>query len=236
MIDFLKPIAYEYSSQIIESFILVWLEKKEISNRIPIQNQLLKVSQILNCLELPVHVVLIAVNNFIDNYRYQVTRVKPKQVVTLDMSECTRESLIFHFLYTYLLHNLQFYFKREDVVQIYRNLMKFIKSFQHSRHPLTICWLLEILYIFSNKFMVAEAYRLDKKLRKEYQDLTTSLIEHCSAVLNNSINISFDKNYNLKVVFPPSVHEFIKAFEQANEVEETKEHIPSAMTGKEFFE
>ena len=165
-----------------------------------------------------------------------MTRVKPKQTVTLDMSECTRESLIFHFLYTYMLHNLQFYFKNEDIVLVYKNLIKFIKSFWHSRHPLTICWLLEILYIFSNKFTLGEAYRIDKKLKKEYQELTLCLVEHCAAVLNNSINISFDKNYNLKVVFPPSVHEFIKAFEQANEAQDINEFHATAMTGKDFFE
>ena len=67
-----------------------------------------------------------------------------------------------------MVHNLQWYFKTEDYGIIYKNLAKFIKNFIYSRHPSTILWLLEIINIFSNKFVPIDAYREDKGLKNEF--------------------------------------------------------------------
>lgn len=114
-----------------------------------------------------------------------------------------------------MLHNIQWYFKQEDYVLIYKNLHKFMRSFMHSRHPASIIWLLEILYIFSNKYVPIDAYRDDKNLKNEFAELTEHLVKNCAAVLSGDLNIQFDKNYSLIFCLPPSVHEYIKSFELA---------------------
>jgi len=67
-----------------------------------------------------------------------------------------------------MIHNLQWYFKTEDYVSIYRQLSRFMKNFIYSRHPSTILWLMEIQNIFSNKFVPIDAYRMDKGLKMEF--------------------------------------------------------------------
>lgn len=42
-----------------------------------------------------------------------------------------------------------------------------------SKHPSTICWLLEIMFILSAKFNANDAYKQENKLRKEYNDILT---------------------------------------------------------------
>jgi hypothetical protein len=71
-IDLLKPIAFEYSNQIIEACMLIWLEKKEMSPKISVQKSLLKLIQILCAIELPIFKFLQAINVFIDNYKYSI--------------------------------------------------------------------------------------------------------------------------------------------------------------------
>lgn len=56
--------------------------------RVPVQTSLLKLIQILNTVELPVHVVLGSINNFVENYKYFVQRIKAKQKIKLEMPEC----------------------------------------------------------------------------------------------------------------------------------------------------
>ena len=51
-----------------------------------------------------------------------------------------------------------------------------MKHFMYSKHPVTVCWLLEILHILSIKFSPADAYKNDQKLKKEYLDLLTHLL------------------------------------------------------------
>lgn len=171
-------------------------------------------------IELPIHSVLASINNFIDNYKYGQARVKAKQIVWLELSECQWESLIFHFLYTYMIHNLQWYFKTEDYVVIYRHLAKFFKNFVYSRHPSTILWLLEILNIFSNKFVPIDAYWVDKGLKNEFVELTNTIVLNATLILSGDLRVEFEKDYSLVFCLPPSVHEYVKSFELASKQED----------------
>lgn len=94
---------------------------------------------------------------------------------------------------------------------------------------------MEIVYIFSIKFTPADAYRNDKKLKKDYQECTHILVENATSVLSEELNVEFDKGYSLVFVFPPSVHEFIKAFELSEQEEKQKRSLSSTMSGIEYF-
>lgn len=232
-VDLIKPIAFEYSNQLVEACLLIWLEKKELTKKVSVQKSLIKLIQILCSMELPTFKFLQAINVFIDNYKYAIPRVKTKQTVKLELPECQRESLIFHFVYTFMAHNLQWYFKSEDYVPIYKNLQKFMKNFMYSRHPPSIIWLLEILYIFSNKYVPIDAYRDDKNLKNEFTELTDHLVQNCALVLSGELNVQFEKDYSLVFCFPPSVHEYIKAYDLSQRQENEGERLSKILNWHE---
>lgn len=99
--------------------------------------------------------------------------------------------MLCHFVYTYLLYNISYAFKSEEgnLVKIYQSVLRFIKLFAISKHPLTISWLLEILYILSAKFNASSVYKNDKKLRSEYNELVNQLLTNTAQILSDSFNI-----------------------------------------------
>jgi hypothetical protein len=76
-----------------------------------------------------------------------------------------------------------------NLAKIYMNVLKFIKYFSCTKHPSTICWLLEILFILSAKFTANDAYKQEPKLRKEYNDLLIQLLTNLSQILSDSFNV-----------------------------------------------
>jgi hypothetical protein len=90
-----------------------------------------------------------------------------------------------------LLYNISQQFKNEEnkLDKIYNAVQKFIKYFYISKHPSTVCWLLEILFILSTKFTASDAYKLDSKLRKDYQDVLTALLSNTAAILSDTFNV-----------------------------------------------
>ena len=211
LISVLKPIAYHYPNQLIQVILTIWLKKEDILNT-NVNLSLIKLIQILTCLDLPLYAVIGALNYNIEKLGFESKKVALKKKVTLEMQECQRESLVFFFLYTYILHNLQFYFRTEDETKIYRLFLKFLKYFQYSRHPTTICWMMETLYIVSQKFSPKEAYLVEKKLKKDYQDLMQILTENVARIISNDLNIGYSEDYCLTFVYPPSMYEHLKAW------------------------
>ena len=106
LIRVLKPIAFHYPNQLINEVLCIWLKKEDIINT-NVNLSLIKLMQILNCLELPLHVVIGALNYNIEKFGFEAKKVSQRTKVSLELQECQRESLIFFFLYSYLLHNLQ---------------------------------------------------------------------------------------------------------------------------------
>ena len=211
LINVLKPIAFNYPNQLIQEVLTIWLKKEDILNT-NVNLSLIKLVQILSSLELPLYAIIGALNYNIEKLGFESKRVPAKKKVILEMQECQRESLIFFFLYTYLLHNLQYYFRTEDETKIYRLFFRFLKYFQYSRHPTTICWMMEILYIMTQKFSPKEAYNVEKKLKKDYQDLMQILTENVARIISNDLNIGFAQDYCLTFVYPPSMYEHLKAW------------------------
>jgi hypothetical protein len=100
-----------------------------------------------------------------------------------------------------------------------------------SRHPSTILWLLELLYIFSNKFVLIDAYRADKNLKTDFSEITDLLVKNCASVLKGDLNVEFEKDYSLIFCFPPSVHEYVKAFELASKQDNDGERLSEILYG-----
>lgn len=211
LVNVLKPIAFNYPNQLINEVLCIWLKKEDIINT-NVNLSLIKLIQILSCLELPLHVVIGALNYNIEKFGFEAKKIAQKKKVSLELQECQRESLIFFFLYTYILHNLQCYFRTEDIVRTYYLLFRFLKYFQYSRHPTTICWMMEILYIISSKFSPKSAYKVEKKLKKDFQDVMQTLTENAARIISNDLNIGFSREYCLTFVYPPTMYEHLKAW------------------------
>jgi hypothetical protein len=194
LIDVLKPIAFNYPNQFLHEILTIWIRKEEIQT-LNVNLCLIKLIQLLSCLELPLYAVIGALNYNIEKLNFASKKVSQKKKVILEKEEVQKESLIFFFLYTYILHNLQFYFRTEDDTKIYKLFLKFLKYFQYSRHPTTICWMMETLHILSQKFSPKEAYNADKKIKKDYQDLMQTLTENTARIISDDLNIGFAPNY-----------------------------------------
>lgn len=112
-------------------------------------------------LRLKPEVVISSMNKFIEKKNLISKKPPSKKIIKLMRQDCYRESQICHFLYSYLLFNITHQFKSEEnnLIKIYGNVYKFIKSFYLTKHPSTICWLLEILFILSTKFIANDAYK-----------------------------------------------------------------------------
>ena len=49
-------------------------------------------------------------------------------------------------------------------------MSKFIKNFMHAKHPNTITWIMELLYILKNRFKPDDS-KLEKKLKFELYEV-----------------------------------------------------------------
>ena len=110
----------------------------------------------------------------------------------------TSQSLYCHFVYNYLLHCISNHFQdnystkdsdMEVIVSternhelLYSNMMKFFKCFIYSRSPITVNWLLEILYILTNKFK-HDNQKIDKKVKADYLDVLDTLLKSATMIL-----------------------------------------------------
>ena len=82
-----------------------------------------------------------------------------------------------------------------------------------SRHPNTVCWLLEILLLLTHKFK-PQGNKLDKGLKAEYTRLLDQLLRSASAILSDSFQIKYTSAYGIRdVSYSPTVYEMLKRYE-----------------------
>lgn len=94
-------------------------------------------------------------------------------------------------------------------------MSKFIRSFDKSKHPNTITWLLEIIYLVAHKFKPEDS-KLDKKLKYEYHSILNDLLYVASDIITDGFNIDYHESYGLHdLSFPPTIYELIKRYEWA---------------------
>ena len=191
VIDFLQPLADHSPHNFIEGMLKVWLTKAHLEG-LNLSKTLEKMMQMLISVKLKPHTVISAINKLIEKRNLMSKKVNTKKISILKRTESQQESLLCHFLYSYLLFNISSQFKNEDnnLAKIYAAVYKFIKFFCISKHPSTVCWLLEIMYILSTKFTANDAYKQESKLRKDFQDLLTHLLTSTAAILSDSFNVS----------------------------------------------
>ena len=162
LLDFLRPLSDTSSNQLIEGFLMVWMDKKNLDPQTNLHKALEKIMQLLQSIKVKHYHVVECLNNQIEKQRWKTAPPKSKKKVHLEMHDVQRETLLCQFLYTYLMYNVQQMFSKGDeqgITKLYKAVYKFLLSFKESRHPPTQCWLLEILNILSIKFNPLDAYR-----------------------------------------------------------------------------
>ena len=119
----------------------------------------------------------------------------------------------------------------EALLKLNANAMKFFQNFIHTRHPTTVCWLLEILLLLTHKFK-PQGNKLDKRLKAEYTQLFDSLLRSAAAILSDSFGIRYTEAYGInQICFSPTVHEMLKRYEftklKQRELIEHEEAMPA---------
>ncbi len=57
-----------------------------------------------------------------------------------------------------------------------------------------------------------DAYRGDQKLKKDFSELFTDLLESTANVFNDQQKIEYSKDYGFLIAFPPQMYELLKRF------------------------
>ena len=113
---------------------------------------------------------------------------------------------------------------------LYDESRKFFENFIWSRFPTTICWLLEIMLLLTEKFL--KHNKMDKKQRLEFCGILDRLLEKASDVVSDKFGIRYTKHYGIdKICYSPTVYEMVKRFEfsrtkvMAEEESVSEEHL-----------
>ena len=113
---------------------------------------------------------------------------------------------------------------------LYDESRKFFENFIWSRFPTTICWLLEIMLLLSEKFL--KHNKMDKKQRLEFCGILDRLLEKSSDIVSDKFGIRYTKHYGIdKICYSPTVYEMVKRFEfsrtkiMAEEESVSEEHL-----------
>ena len=80
--------------------------------------------------------------------------------------------------------------------------------FKLSRNPFTICWLVEILQLVSDKFNLG-GDAVEKKLKLQYLELYNSMLSNLAAIIEDKFKISFTDEQTYSLAFPPTVYELL---------------------------
>lgn len=213
VIEFLRPLAETSPHNFIEGVLLVWMNKSNLDG-LSLNKSLEKMMQILTSVRLRPHTVIESVNKFVEKRQLMTKKPSSSKVTKLQKIESQRESMICQLVYTFLLYNIQHQFKGEEhhLAKLYSAVHKFIKFFHQSKHPNTVCWLLEVLHILSNKYTASDAFKQEAKLRKDYGEVLTQLLTSTASILSDSFKIDFDKSYGFKIVFAPTIYEMLRRF------------------------
>lgn len=86
LIDVLKPIAYSYPNQFMQELMTIWLKKEDIQS-INVNLSLVKLIQLLTCLELPLYAIIGSLNYNIEKLGFESKKVAHKKKVVLEMQE-----------------------------------------------------------------------------------------------------------------------------------------------------
>lgn len=108
---------------------------------------------------------------------------------------------------------------------------KFIKHFVHAKHPNTVTWLMELLYILTNKFKPDDS-KLEKRLKQDLSEVFDQLMRASSSIIQDGFNVGYTEKYGVDCIcFSPTVYEMIKRYHFTKQKAEASIKIKQRQTG-----
>lgn len=100
-----------------------------------------------------------------------------------------------------------------NIELLYSNMMKFFKCFIYSRSPITVNWLLEILYILTNKFK-HDKQHIEKKVKADFLDVLDTLLKSATMIIQDTFGIKYYDEFGINAIpLSPTVYELLKRYE-----------------------
>lgn len=81
IIDFLKPYADNYTMELIEGIVLVWMDKKNLDTTTNMHKSLEKLIQIIQSVKVPHFQIVECINNLIEKHKWKTLPPKNKKKI-----------------------------------------------------------------------------------------------------------------------------------------------------------
>jgi hypothetical protein len=92
-------------------------------------------------------------------------------------------------------------------------MQKFMKNFCFAKHPNTVTWLLELMYILTNRFKPDDS-KLEKRLKQDLAEVFDLLLRAASTIITDSFNVGYTERYGVDcIAFSPTVYEMLKRYQ-----------------------
>ena len=104
---------------------------------------------------------------------------------------------------------------KQKKIELYREIIDFIDKLKHSKHPNTVCWLLEILHLLTSKFQASSNLSKESRLIKKMDNVLQHLLTQTAKIIQDDEETLADtRNCTLlDIHLSPSVYELLKRFE-----------------------
>ena len=104
---------------------------------------------------------------------------------------------------------------KDKKIELYRQTIEFIDNMKKSKHPVTVCWLLEILHILTNKFTAPQSLGIEGRLVKKMDSNFQFLLTQAAKIIKSDTNLlEKTRDCNLSDIhLSPSIYELLKRFE-----------------------
>lgn len=213
IVSFLQPIAHHHTISLVKAFLQIWSYRNKFDAiGMNINEGSKKIIELLLSLSLQPFKVIDAIQSFITGEGHVAVKQRSAKLNGESKGSATSQALYCHFVYNYLLHCISNHFQDScnnqadgliDIIPternhelLYQNMMKFFKCFIYSRSPLTVTWLLEILYILTNKFK-HENQKIDKKVKADYLDVLDTLLKSATMIIQDTFAIEYFPDFGI---------------------------------------
>lgn len=88
-----------------------------------------------------------------------------------------------------------------------------MRQFVNAKNPNTVTWLVEMLYILTNKFKPDDS-KLEKRLKAELTEVFDSLLRAAASIITDGFGVKYTDAYGVdQICFSPTAYEMIKRYQ-----------------------
>eukprot|EP00357_Protocruzia_adherens_P015861 CAMPEP_0114978266 /NCGR_PEP_ID=MMETSP0216-20121206/3710_1 /TAXON_ID=223996 /ORGANISM="Protocruzia adherens, Strain Boccale" /LENGTH=1788 /DNA_ID=CAMNT_0002339441 /DNA_START=180 /DNA_END=5546 /DNA_ORIENTATION=- len=201
VINLLRPMVVQFPHEVLKAVLNQWIRGEGDSS------QLTRTAEILINLDLTIDLFLTSLNKLAPSILLPDRSRKQKggSRMEVEREAGVREAALCHVLYTQIAYLLNRMIERTPVAATWKAAIKFCKLLEHSKHPSTQLWLLEIINVLSERMSIRELAISDRKTTKELQEVTNNLTVKISQVISGNYQTVCN---DPKDIFPYPPHVF----------------------------